>query len=103
MAEQSYIDRTDNCIMEVIKALKLNKMLRASLALAACSVLWTATQSHADVGDTFTDSNFKYTVLSETGSTGTVSVDGQSSEIPSGAVTIPESVTMKELHIASPR
>jgi hypothetical protein len=49
-------------------------------------------QTRAAVGDTFTDDNFKYTVLTEKGTTGTISVAKQSNTIPSGAVTIPASI-----------
>jgi hypothetical protein len=47
----------------------------------------------AAVGDIFTDDNFKYTVLTEEGTTGTVSVAKQSDTVPSGAVAIPAAVT----------
>lgn len=52
----------------------------------------------AAVGDIFTDDNFKYTVLSEEGATGTVSVAKRPNTTLSGAVTIPASVASGEIH-----
>ena len=44
-------------------------------------------------GDVFTDENFRYTVLTVEGTTGTVSLDKKTNTIPSGAVTIPSSIS----------
>ena len=63
------------------------------VTLIALAFLLSANQSEAAVGDIFTDNNFKYTVLTEEGTTGTVSVAKQSESVPSGAVVIPDSVT----------
>ncbi|MGI6346270.1 MAG: leucine-rich repeat domain-containing protein [Limisphaerales bacterium] len=63
------------------------------VTLIALVFLLSANQSGAAVGDIFTDDNFKYTVLTEEGTTGTVSVAKQSESVPSGAVAIPDSVT----------
>jgi hypothetical protein len=63
------------------------------MTVIALAFLLSANQSRAAVGDTFTDDNFTYTVLSEEGTAGTVSAAKQSDTIPSGAVTIPGSVT----------
>ncbi|NLK55810.1 MAG: leucine-rich repeat domain-containing protein [Bacteroidales bacterium] len=65
----------------------------ALLAAIALAFLLSANQSEAAVGDTFTDANFTYTVLTEEGTTGTVSVAKQSESTPSETVTIPSSVT----------
>lgn len=66
--------------------------VRASFWLGVLAFLLCLPQSQAAVGDTFTDDNFKYTVLTEKGRIGTVSVAKQSPTIPSGAVTIPSSI-----------
>jgi len=63
------------------------------VTLIALAFLLSANQSGAAVGDSFTDANFKYTVLSEEGTAGTVSVAKQSESVPSGTVAIPGSVT----------
>jgi len=63
------------------------------VTLIALAFLLSANQSGAAVGDIFTDNNFTYTVLSEEGTTGTVSVAKQSESVPSGAVVIPDSLT----------
>ena len=63
------------------------------VTLIALAFLLSANQSGAAVGDSFTDANFKYTVLTEEGTAGTVSVAKQTTTIPSGAVAIPSSVT----------
>ncbi|MDI9401959.1 MAG: leucine-rich repeat protein [Limisphaerales bacterium] len=68
--------------------------VRAFFWLVVLAFLLCLPQSRAAVGDTFTDDNFKYTVLTEKGTTGTVSVAKQSNTIPSGAVTIPNTVTL---------
>ncbi|MCK9316015.1 MAG: leucine-rich repeat domain-containing protein [Verrucomicrobia bacterium] len=70
-----------------LSALKLGLMTVIALAF-----LLGVNQSRAAVGDIFTDYNFKYTVLSEEGTVGTVSVAKQSTAIPSGAVVIPDAV-----------
>jgi len=66
--------------------------VRASFWLGVLAFLLCLPHSQAAVGDTFTDDNFKYTVLSEKGRIGTVSVAKQSDIILSGAVTIPASI-----------
>lgn len=63
------------------------------MTVIASAFLLSANQSGAAVGDIFTDNNFTYTVLTEEGTTGTVSVSKRSTAIPSGAVAIPDSVT----------
>ena len=66
--------------------------VQASFWLGVLVFLLCLPQTRAAVGDTFTDDNFKYTVLTEKGTTGTISVAKQSTTIPSGAVTIPASI-----------
>ena len=67
--------------------------VRVSFWLGILAFLLYLPQSQAYIGESFTDDNFKYTVLSEEGTDGTVSVAKQSDTVPSGAVTIPASVT----------
>jgi hypothetical protein len=66
------------------------RLIASFILLASLLVL---PKVQAAVGDIFTDDNFKYTVLSEEGTAGTVSVAKQSDMVPSGAVTIPDLVT----------
>jgi hypothetical protein len=66
------------------------RLLSLFILLASLLVL---PKVQAAVGDTFTDDNFKYFVQTEEGTAGTVSVSKQSYTVPSGAVTIPASVT----------
>ena len=54
------------------------------------------TRSFAAVGDKFTQGNLTYTVISESGSTGTVSVQAVSSSI-NGELTIPKEVSNKSI------
>ncbi len=80
--------------MKKIIILRFRSALKSALVTAiALTFLLSANQSEAAVDDTFTDANFKYTVLTEEGTTGTVSVAKQSETVPSGAVAIPDSVT----------
>jgi len=72
--------------------------VRAFFWLVVLAFLLCLPQSRAAVGDTFTDDNFKYTVLSEEGATGTVSVAKRPNTTLSGAVTIPASVASGEIH-----
>lgn len=62
-------------------------------SLIALVAIMLVPQAKAAVGDSFTDENFTYIVLTEEGTIGTVSVGMQSTSIPSGAVTIPASVS----------
>ena len=64
------------------------------VTLIALVFLLSANQSGAAVGDIFTDDNFKYTVLTEEGTTGTVSVAKQSADTipPREGTAIPSSV-----------
>ena len=66
------------------------RLLSSFILLASLLVL---PKVQAAAGDTFTDDNFKYFVQTEEGTAGTVSVSKQSYTVPSGAVTIPASVT----------
>ncbi|MBO7106712.1 MAG: leucine-rich repeat domain-containing protein [Verrucomicrobia bacterium] len=72
-----------------------NKFSRLIVLMAFDLVVlfFTPLRSQASVGDTFTNTPLKYTVLSESDSTktGTVSVEAESKEI-SGDFTIPETV-----------
>ena len=72
-----------------------NKFFRLTVLMAFGLVVlfFTPLRSQASVGDTFTNTPLKYTVLSESASTktGTVSVEAESKEI-SGDITIPETV-----------
>ena len=72
-----------------------NKSFRLTVltAFGLVVLFFTPLRSHASVGDTFTNTPLKYTVLSESDSTktGTVSVEAESKEI-SGDITIPETV-----------
>ena len=63
------------------------------MAFGLVVLFFTPLRSQASVGDTFTNTPLKYTVLSESDSTktGTVSVEAESKEI-SGDITIPETV-----------
>jgi hypothetical protein len=64
----------------------------ALLSGIALAFLLSATQSQAAVGDVFTDNNFKYTVLSEKGAVGTVSVGQRTDVSLPGVLIIPGSV-----------
>ena len=57
-----------------------------------CLLMCVANNINAAVGDTFTQGNLKYTVLTESGTTGTVKVQAVSTSI-SGTLSIPEEVT----------
>ena len=63
----------------------------ALLSSIALAFLLGATQSQAAVGDIFTDNNFKYTVLSEEGAAGTVSVGQRTDVTLPGVLIIPGS------------
>ena len=65
----------------------------ALLSGIALAFLLSANQSQAAVGDVFTDNNFQYTVLTEVGRVGTVSVGQRTDVILSGALEIPGSVS----------
>ena len=64
----------------------------ALLSGIALAFLLGATQSQAAVGDVFTDNNFKYTVLSEKGAVGTVSVGQRTDVSLPGVLVIPGSI-----------
>ncbi|MBP5760249.1 MAG: leucine-rich repeat domain-containing protein [Verrucomicrobia bacterium] len=65
----------------------------ALMAFSLAVLFFTSFHSQASVGDIFTNTPLKYTVLTESDSTktGTVSVEAESKEI-SGDITIPETV-----------
>ena len=64
----------------------------ALLGTITLAFLLSAPQSQAAVGDVFTDNKLKYTVLSEKGTTGTVSVGQRTDVSLSGVLEIPGSV-----------
>ena len=61
------------------------------MALCLTTIFFSPLQIHAKVGDTFSIGQLKYTVLTENGSIGTVSVEAESEETY-GNIVIPESV-----------
>ena len=68
----------------------ISHLITSFILLASLLIL---PKVQAAVGDNFIDDNFYYTVLTEEGTSGTVSVVKRSAAIPSGEVTIPASVT----------
>ena len=66
------------------------KLLKVS-CLTASFMMFNASQSIAAVGDSFTEDQLEYSVLTEHGSTGTVSVKANNHSL-SGAIDIPVSV-----------
>ena len=72
--------------------------LTALMAFSLTVLFFTPFYSQASVGDTFTNTPLKYTVLSEDNSaqTGTVSVETESNDIL-GDITIPETVDRKSV------
>ncbi len=69
------------------------KSAGALLSGIALVFLLSATQSQAAVGDVFTDNHFKYTVLTEAGKIGTVSVEQRADVLLSGLLIIPGSIS----------
>ena len=65
--------------------------LTALMAFSLAVLFFTSFQISAAVNDTFTIDDLKYTILTEEGSTGTVSV-GKNSDTISGSIVIPDSV-----------